>query len=337
MSQFVDECQLNVRGGDGGAGCVSFRREGPVVNGGPNGGDGGKGGDVWLVADHNVASLLAFRDHPHRRAGNGVHGKGKDLHGRGGTDEIVDRARRDRGHRPLHGRAARRAVAPRRPLARRRRRPRRAGQRQVPLQQAAGPDVRRAGRARRGALAQARAAADGRRRPRRLPERRQEHADQRHLGGQAEDRRLPVHHARAQPRRRRASTTPPSSSSPTSPASSRGPARARASATSSCATSSGPGCCASWSTWPVARRRHRRPSRSGCCSTSSASYRPELLDPTPARRGNQGRRGRSGRARLRRRRRDPVRDLGGHRRRPAAARRRDGGGGARGPHGRARA
>src|SRR5690606_22330471 len=59
QSQFVDECQLNVRGGDGGAGCVSFRREGPVVYGGPNGGDGGKGGDIWLVADHNVASLIA--------------------------------------------------------------------------------------------------------------------------------------------------------------------------------------------------------------------------------------------------------------------------------------
>ncbi len=86
MSQFVDECQLNVRGGDGGAGCVAFRREGPVAFGGPNGGDGGKGGDVWMVADHNVASLLAFRDHPHRRAGSGVHGKGKDLHGRRGED-----------------------------------------------------------------------------------------------------------------------------------------------------------------------------------------------------------------------------------------------------------
>jgi GTP-binding protein len=89
VSQFVDECQLNVRGGDGGAGCVAFRREGPVVMGGPNGGDGGKGGDVWLVADHNVASLLAFRDHPHRRADNGVHGKGKDQHGkRGASIEI---------------------------------------------------------------------------------------------------------------------------------------------------------------------------------------------------------------------------------------------------------
>jgi len=83
-SGFVDEAQLNVRGGDGGAGCVSFRREGPVVMGGPNGGDGGDGGDVWLVADHNVASLIAYRDHPHRRADNGVHGKGKDLHGRRG-------------------------------------------------------------------------------------------------------------------------------------------------------------------------------------------------------------------------------------------------------------
>jgi GTP-binding protein len=89
VSQFVDECQLNVRGGDGGAGAVSFRREGPVVRGGPNGGDGGKGGDVWLVADHNVASLLAFRDHPHRRATRGTHGKGKDLHGRRGDDVEV--------------------------------------------------------------------------------------------------------------------------------------------------------------------------------------------------------------------------------------------------------
>lgn len=89
MSVFVDEAQLNVRGGDGGAGCVSFRREGPVAFGGPNGGDGGKGGDVWLIADRNVASLLAFRDHPHRRAGNGVHGKGKDLHGRTGEDLYI--------------------------------------------------------------------------------------------------------------------------------------------------------------------------------------------------------------------------------------------------------
>jgi GTP-binding protein len=89
MSGFVDEAQLNARGGDGGAGCVSFRREGPEVRGGPNGGDGGGGGDVWLVADRNVASLLALRDHPHRRAESGAHGKGKDKHGASGRDLYV--------------------------------------------------------------------------------------------------------------------------------------------------------------------------------------------------------------------------------------------------------
>ncbi len=68
---------------------MSFRREGPEAFGGPNGGDGGKGGDVWLVADRNVASLLAFRDHPHRRAENGVHGMGKDQHGKRGKELIV--------------------------------------------------------------------------------------------------------------------------------------------------------------------------------------------------------------------------------------------------------
>lgn len=89
MVGFVDEAQLNARGGDGGFGCVSFRREGPVAFGGPNGGDGGDGGSVWLVADHNVASLVAFRDHPHRRAQDGVNGTGKDQHGRRGADLIV--------------------------------------------------------------------------------------------------------------------------------------------------------------------------------------------------------------------------------------------------------
>src|SRR6187551_1309018 len=89
MAGFVDESQLNVRGGDGGAGCVAFRREGPEAMGGPNGGDGGSGGDIWLVADRNVASLLAFRDHPHRRATGGTHGMGKGRHGHRGEDLIV--------------------------------------------------------------------------------------------------------------------------------------------------------------------------------------------------------------------------------------------------------
>ena len=86
MSAFVDEAQVHVKAGDGGAGSVSFRREAHVAKGGPDGGDGGSGGDVWLVADRNVSSLYGFRDHPHRRAGNGTHGRGKGRHGRSGAD-----------------------------------------------------------------------------------------------------------------------------------------------------------------------------------------------------------------------------------------------------------
>ncbi len=89
MSNFVDECGINVCAGDGGAGVVSFRREAHVSRGGPDGGDGGNGGNVWIEADHNVASLLAFRDHPHRRARNGTHGSGAKRHGRSAEELIV--------------------------------------------------------------------------------------------------------------------------------------------------------------------------------------------------------------------------------------------------------
>jgi GTP-binding protein len=86
MSGFVDEVQIHVKAGDGGAGAVSFRREAHVDKGGPDGGDGARGGDVWLVATTNQSSLLAFRDHPHRRAANGGHGGGKKKHGAQGAD-----------------------------------------------------------------------------------------------------------------------------------------------------------------------------------------------------------------------------------------------------------
>jgi GTPase len=88
-AQFVDECNLHVKAGDGGAGSVAFRREAHVAKGGPDGGDGGAGGDVWLVADHNVASLLAFRDQPFRRGGDGTHGSGKRRHGTSGAQALV--------------------------------------------------------------------------------------------------------------------------------------------------------------------------------------------------------------------------------------------------------
>ncbi len=89
MSAFVDFAQLHAKAGDGGAGCVSFRREAHVAKGGPDGGDGGRGGSVWIVADHNQASLLGFRDHPFRRATDGQHGTSKRQHGSGGKDSVV--------------------------------------------------------------------------------------------------------------------------------------------------------------------------------------------------------------------------------------------------------
>lgn len=89
VPEFVDESSLHVKAGDGGAGAASFRREAHVAKGGPDGGDGGRGGDVWLVADRNIASLLGFRDHPFRRAENGTHGTSKRAHGRSGSDLVV--------------------------------------------------------------------------------------------------------------------------------------------------------------------------------------------------------------------------------------------------------
>jgi GTP-binding protein len=89
VSGFVDEAQLHVKAGDGGAGAIAFRREAHVAKGGPDGGDGGGGGDVWLVASTDVASLLGFRDHPHRQGGSGTHGSGKGKHGHSGADLVV--------------------------------------------------------------------------------------------------------------------------------------------------------------------------------------------------------------------------------------------------------
>lgn len=86
---FVDECLVQVRGGDGGDGAVSYRREAHVPRGGPDGGDGGRGGSVVLIADANVGSLLDLRRSPHLRAERGGRGGGQARSGADGDDRVV--------------------------------------------------------------------------------------------------------------------------------------------------------------------------------------------------------------------------------------------------------
>ncbi|HAD05194.1 MAG TPA: GTPase ObgE, partial [Desulfuromonas sp.] len=87
--QFVDEVKIFVKSGDGGKGCVSFRREKFVEMGGPNGGDGGEGGDVYFRVDHDLGTLLDFRYRVHHKAQNGASGMGKDMHGKSGEHLII--------------------------------------------------------------------------------------------------------------------------------------------------------------------------------------------------------------------------------------------------------
>ena len=86
---FIDQVHIYVKGGDGGAGCMSFRREAFVPKGGPDGGDGGHGGDVILVADRSISSLIDYRFRHHFKATRGTHGKGSRMHGASGEDLIL--------------------------------------------------------------------------------------------------------------------------------------------------------------------------------------------------------------------------------------------------------
>lgn len=86
---FVDEAIIRVEAGDGGNGCVSFRREKFIPRGGPNGGDGGDGGSVYLVADHNLNTLVDFRHRRRFRAERGRDGMGRNMTGPSGDDLLI--------------------------------------------------------------------------------------------------------------------------------------------------------------------------------------------------------------------------------------------------------
>ena len=86
---FIDEVDITVNGGDGGRGCVSFRREKFVPLGGPDGGDGGDGGSVYCRADNSVNTLYHMAGKHHWKADRGGHGEGKKCHGRNGRDVVI--------------------------------------------------------------------------------------------------------------------------------------------------------------------------------------------------------------------------------------------------------
>lgn len=87
---FFDEAKIYVKAGDGGNGCVSFRREKYVPLGGPDGGDGGKGGDVYLVANPHLNTLVNFNRRTHFKAQRGGHGRGKGQKGQQGDDLFIE-------------------------------------------------------------------------------------------------------------------------------------------------------------------------------------------------------------------------------------------------------
>ena len=87
--KFLDEAKVYIRSGDGGNGCVSFRREKFIEFGGPNGGDGGKGGDVIAEAVDGLNTLIDYRYQQHFKAKNGRGGMGKDRHGASGDDVVL--------------------------------------------------------------------------------------------------------------------------------------------------------------------------------------------------------------------------------------------------------
>ena len=209
-SDILEACRIarriHVQAGAGGDGCLSFRREAHVPRGGPDGGDGGRGGDVVLVCDDSLRDLESFRRRSHFKARPGRpraglaaprrrrrHARDLGSAGNRGTRRSRRHAPRPRATRPAGGGGQRRL--------------RRAREQALRRPHASDATVRRAGTAGRRDVAHAAAEAARRRRARRAAECRQVVADRTADPRAAEGRRLPVHDARAGARHARAATT----------------------------------------------------------------------------------------------------------------------------------
>ena len=213
---FVDRVSLHVAAGRGGNGVASVHREKFKPLGGPDGGNGGPGGSVILRVDPDVTTLIDYHHNAHRKATHGGHGAGGNRSGAHGEDLVlpvpdgtVVTDEQGAVLADMIGAGTEMVVAEggRGGL----------GNAALASVQAQGPGLRAARRARRRAHHPARAQGGRRRRPGRLPERRQVQPDRGAEPGPAEDRRLPVHHAGAQPRAWSRPATP-RSPSPTCPA-----------------------------------------------------------------------------------------------------------------------
>ena len=246
-SSMYDTAKIWVEGGAGGNGCISFRREAHVPRGGPDGGDGGHGGDVVLVCDPSRRDLGALRGSKHFRAERGSHGEGSNRHGARGEDREIPvppgTAGGDRRWAPpsTWSRPGQRAVVAHGG---------RGGHGNQPLHHLgpAGAALRRERDQRRGGLDRAAAEAARRRRPGRAAQRGQVLVARSADPGDAEGRRLSLHDSLAGPgddRGRRA----PGGARRHPRVDRRGGGRAPGSATSSSPTSSAARCSSTWSSW----------------------------------------------------------------------------------------
>ena len=199
--KFLDEAKVYIVSGAGGNGCVSFRREKFIEFGGPNGGDGGKGGDVIIEAVNGLNTLIDYRYQQHFKAERGGNGMGKDRHGANGKDKIMKvpvgtEVYEEDGETLLAD-----LTEVGQQLHHRQRRQWRFRQRLFQIVDQSGAAPRQSRPAGAGTHHPPAAEADRRRRHHRPAQCRQVHLPRRGQRGQAEDRRLSLHHAASAARR----------------------------------------------------------------------------------------------------------------------------------------